>query len=533
VLALSAVLLSWTWRAPADVTFSGWFQGDMPTYACYGRMAASTATTLSYANPHDLRESPPPVLVNLPISVIGWLLRLGLPAPWTEHVLRLVFGVLMYAALAALLRRVFRPGPWFWAAMVLVGVGSGFAWLGALRDASGPWLDAGGLDLNVPALARRWREGVRAIEAPYYWWFLDTFRNLMYPLELAYHALIFGQLWALGTRRFGTSLLFFALACLSNPFVGIQACGVQLASLSLACLRAPRPLRAWLASGAIAAGFVAYYGVLLPSDEVIRSVQEQHQAQLDSPLTLASLLAGHGPALLAPLAVLLDPAFRRALWKRFHLVPVLTLVAWTALLSQNSRFGLDEQLMPMHFTRGYLHAGLWIVLLAWLQLRLGSATAPRRGAFVAALLAVLTLPDALLFVEDQYRDMPHSPTLVWNADWQQMHDELRREERPRRVLVNSYAFGRQICALHPHRTVFGGPLTTPHYAERQAALEEFRSNPRFEPPLVAWADRALVQRSDARLTAAFVGSRGWRKRLENREWALFERVSEPRAARRN
>jgi hypothetical protein len=514
-LALTAILLTWLWRAPGSLTLSGWFQGDMPTYVCYGRMAGESPTTLSYASPHDLREPPPPLLVNLPISSIGWLIALGVPATWVEHVLRVVFGALMYLALGALLRRVFRPGPWFWSAFVLVGLGSGFAWLAAAFDVG---LDGG------PDLARRWRGAVEAIESPYYWWFLDTFRNLMYPLELAYHALIFAQLWALGARRFRTSVLFCALACLSNPFVGIQASGIQMASLVLACAQRPRPLRALAASTVVVGLFGLYYGVFLPADDVVRSLQEQHQLHLDSPLRLDSLLAGHGPALLAPLTLIFDPGFRRDAWRRFHLVPVLMLVLWTAVLSQNSRFGIDFKLMPMHFTRGYLHAGLWIVLLGWLQHRLSTVTAPRRGAAVAMFLTALTLPDAALFVEDQYRVMPHNPTLVWPAEWEQIHEQLRGEDRPRRVLVNSYALGRQVCALHPHRSAFGTPLTTPHYDERQQALELFRREPTNEPPLVAWADRAIVHRHDGRLVAAFRTSGRWRQRFENGEWILFERA---------
>ena len=516
-LAFTGLLLTWLWRAPPSLTFSGWFQGDMPTYVCYGRMASETASTLSYANPHDIRDAPAPLLVNLPISVIGWLLTLGVVPGAMGHVLRILFGALMYAALGALLRNVFKPGRWFWAAFITVGLGSGVAWIASAYDVG-----------FASDFAQRWRDGVSGLERPYYWWFLDSFRNLMYPLELAYHAIVFAELWALGARRWRLSVLLCALACLSNPFVGIQASAVQAGALALATRQRPRPSFGVLGATALVVGlFGLYYGFILPADDVIRSVQEQHQANLDSPLTLKSLLVGHGPALLAPIAVVLDASFRRVVWRRFALVPVLLLAGWTLLLSQNSRFGIDFKLMPMHFTRGYLHAALWIVSLAWIQHRLAQPSRPQRGAAVALAIALLLLPDALLFVEDQYRIMPHEPSLVWPAEWQEVHMRLRAERAPQRVIANSFSMGRQICALHEHRSAIGTPLTTPHYAERQAELARFRRDPLHEPPLIAWATRLLVYRDDPGLNAAARRSPRWQLVFDNGTWSLYERVNEP------
>ncbi len=238
---------------------------------------------------------------------------------------------------------------------------------------------------------------------------------------------------------------------------------------------------------------------------------------------MQSMLVGYGIALLAPV-VLLDAGFRREIWKRFVLVPVVLLAAWTVVLSQNSRFGLDVKLMPMHFTRGYLHAALWITLIAWLQYRMSKGAGPRSVAMVGVMLAVVVLPDTALFLEDQYKTMPHRSSLVWGATWEEVHARLRSESEPQRVLVESWEMGRQICALHQHRSAFGTPLTTPHYRDRQSQLDQYRRDPDHEPEVVRWATRIIVSTRDAELDAAVRDDRAWDFVFGNSDWRMYERV---------
>lgn len=520
VVAVTAVFLSWTYRAPQDLTWSGWIHADMPTYVCYARMAAQSPTTLSYANPHDLRDDPPALLVNLPITLMGWLLALGLEPRNIEHALRLIFGPLMYLAIGVLLRPIFRRGPWFWGAFVIVGFGGGCAWLAAVFD----------VGVDVPDFARRWHHAVRAVQEPYYWWFLDTFRNLWYPLELAYHAMLFGQLWALATRRYRLSVVLLAVACASHPFTGIEACGLQLATLALAWVYArPRPTGTVLAASVgVAVVFVAYYGLLLPLDDTIRSVQAQHTGDyFNAPLGLQSTLLGHGVALLAPLPLVLDRDFRRHALSRFHLVPVVVIVVWTALLTQNSRLPFELHLQPMHFTRGYIHAGLWIVLLAWLQYRLAAPWAPRRAGAVAIALAILALPDSILFVEHQYLNQPQWGGLIWPRDIEEIHEILRREPSPRRVIARSWTLGKQICAQHEHRSAFGTPQTTPYYRDRVAEIEQFAQDPTKEPPVVRWSDIQVANTAHRAWVSALRRSARWEEVACNPSYCVFRRVAPP------
>ena len=521
-LAFSALLLSWPARAPEGLHLSGFYQGDMLTYVCYARMTQRSATTLGYASPHDVRDDAPPLLVNLPISAMGWLLSAGVPAGAVGHVFRLVFGVLMLFALGAYLRVVFPRRRWFWPAFVLVGLGGGVAWVAALWALPEDLAEGQTLD---------WLAGeVRSLENAYYWWFLDVFRNLTYPLEAVYHALVFGQLWALGTGRHRPALAFHALGCLSNPFVGIQMSGVQLAVLGLEALpkgRA-RARRAFAASAAIAFAFVVHYALVLPTDPAIASLQAQHADTLAEPLGLEELLLGYGPALLGPLALLLDRPFGRHVFTAQRaLVPAAVLALWTAALAQNSRLPFDQQLMPLHFTRGYFHAGAWILTLAWLRHLAGRAPRfARLAPPLAAALALLLLPDNLFYARARYAELPQQPHLAWGDDQEAVLAWLRAAPPDRHVVAMDEALGRLVCALTPHRSAFGTALTTPHHFARREQMEGFQGAGE-EPPLVAWADVLVLARHDGRRRALVEGG-AWEEALCAGRLCVLER----RGARR-
>jgi len=509
VAGFVAVLLSWNGRWPPGVYASGLFQGDMPTYVCWGREAARSPDTLFYANAFDIRDDPPRVYLNLPISLIGWNLRAGVPPAAIAFEIRIVFGVLFYALLGALLNVYFRERIWFWAAFAIVGLGGGIAWIHAASGVS----DLADLD--------RWSRAIRAIERPYYWWFLNGFRNLQYPLELIYHALLVGQLFCLATRRLTGATVLYALAVASNPFVAAQMTGVAFGAL---LLQQPRPWRHLAASAAIAAAFAAFYGWWVARDPVLATFHAAHVDVYPEPLAWRSMWTGYGWALVGLPAWLLDAGFRRSLRDRWNVVPVVVLVVWTLLLVHNSRLPFERSLQPMHFTRGYLHLGLWVLTLLWLR-SLAERLHVSRPAVIATLaaLALLALPDNLSFLRDQWRIPPHRPSLVWGEAEEAVHRYLRAQPEPLRVLAPDSAMGRLVCALHEHRSAFGTETVTPEFRKRVLSLRASRREG-TPSPLVDWAEVILVPARGLDWAPKVAGDPHWREEFCNATWCVFRRV---------
>lgn len=492
---------------------SGMFQGDFPTYLCYGRMAAETRDTLHYASPHDLREPPHALLVNLPISLIGWLILVGVPPASIEMVMRIVFGLGMYLGLAWMLRRVFADSWWRWLAFFVVGLGSGLAWAWTLhlRPEGAP-----------PVTLDSLRGAVNWLEQPYRWWFLDVARNLMFPLELVYHTIAFFLLGALVAKRWRLAIALQVVAALSNPFVGLQFCCVTL--LALLCSRGPTwKLRA--ASLGVLLALVAYYKGVLGGDDVIRSLQDEHRTYLQDPLTVKDFLLGHAVPLLGLVPLALDVKFRRTVMRSGALVPLLSLFAVSLAFAEHSRLKWAPPLLPMHFTRGYLHVALWTTLLLWFRwlARRRRWLAPPAIA-MALVLVLAVLPDDVLFFYDQWHDLPHVPSLAWSPDWQASLDRLERLPGERHVLATDWAFGRHVCALTRHRSAFGTPYTTPHYAERLGEVDRWKRAPDGpEPPTVRWADTVVVPGSDFLWRGAMRRSARWREELCNSAWCVYTR----------
>src|ERR1041385_7416915 len=88
----------------------------------------------------------------------------------------------------------------------------------------------------------------------------------------------------------------------------------------------------------------------------------------NEPLSWRDTLTGHGFALLALAALLLDGSFRRLLWaERVSFAPQVAMTLLSLLLLQHSRLSFIQPMMPKHFARGYPFVGLWTLLFCWLQ----------------------------------------------------------------------------------------------------------------------------------------------------------------------
>lgn len=515
-LLFTAALATWYGRVPQRLYFSGLFQGDMPTYLCYARVASESPTVFSYPNPHDTRADAVPTFVNLHLTVIGWMLAAGLSPAAVEQSLRIGFGILMFLALAHLvLRTIGRDPPFYWMALWVTGIGGGMAWAAALYEH--PW----------PFEFGPWMSATQGVQGTYYLWFLDVLRNLMYPPEIIYHALFFAMLAALARREYGVANLFYGIGAVCNPFIGVQMSGVML-GMVLAGGRYDR-WRWRLASVAIAGVFAAFYRFGVSIDEVGRSIQQQHIGVHNASLTWGAFFSGHGLSLIGPAMLMLDWRFTRRFFRTTWAFPIGGMSLWSLILMIHSNFLSQEQSMqPLHFSRGYLLVGFWLITVAWLQFRLRRSE--RVG--VKRLLAVLvltTLPDNFLFVRDQYETMPNNPILVWEAEVEEAYRFIAELPGRQHVMIDNWYSGGWLCGVSRHTYAFGTPLTTPFYEQRREEVENFRHDPRTETPIIAWADIIAVERQDPRLIQA-ARTAHWREIFHNSIWTVFARPSADDAA---
>ncbi len=514
-LAFTLILVSWEYRISESEVLSGWYQGDFPTYLCYARGTSEGSLGLSYPHAHDLRPDRPAVLVSLPISLLGGLLAIGILPENVEQLMRVFFGTTMFFALGWALSPLFPDRRWFGLVWVGTAFGGGMATLVAI------FYGADSVDAVV--------SGARSLEQSYYWWFLDVFRNLMYPLEAIYHTLLFLHLGLLIRMQYGAATATLAVLCLCNPFAGIQSAALHGLTLLIAMTRHQVRRSTLLASVLVVFCFVFYYKYYLPLDPVIRIVQDFHTNAYGETLTWKSAWLGYGLALPFVIAALFDPSWRQLLRREWLLWPVIVLGVTSLSLSLNTLFLGDYGLQPMHFTRGYLRTAIWVIAMHWLFLR---SKVFKRDMFrnliavTAAGLTLLTLPDSLAFIHDQYRLPPHYSSLRWNHNQEAVLDWLREQPGSLRVTVHDWSLARQICALTPHRSAFGTAFNTPFFPQRsqqyKALLTCSEQIQRESSELTLWTDVLIVPtRHSMKLRS---GCPSWHEVMISPDWSVFQAV---------
>ena len=178
--------------------------------------------------------------------------------------------------------------------------------------------------------------------------------------------------------------------------------------------------------------------------------------------------------------------------------------------------------MPMHFTRGYLHTGLWILTLAW-GVRLAMLWKFKQVIVAAAFLGVaMSLPGTLF--------LSSMGAAAWTASARcdlapRLSGGARRTRgrgRPTERRGSRLGTGPSDLPLTWHRSAFGTELTTPHYAARVDDLRQYARSGE-EPELIAWADVVIVRPSQGELRRRLEVAEAWESWFENRTWKMFRR----------
>lgn len=473
--ALLAVTLKLFWLAnqPEGAKFYGLLQGDQKFYACLARAAAASPGGFFYAYPWDLAESPSRIFFQLPITLLGWMMKAA-PGAAPHNVFdlfRLAFAPLMFAALAALARSSGIGRRMSWAAFGAVAFGGGVAWAGTI----GLWAERGA-EGSLLAAFYDFEHKV----CKYHWWFLDSFRNVLYPLEVFYHFLFYAMAAALLRRRPGWAAALYALGLASNPFVGAQMTALIFPALALDLRSRSLRGRAMASLGACGGAFLLfafYYQVFLPSHPVAAALTVQHREAYAHSLPLSAILVGHAPLLAIFAISWMAPDFaRRQLASRRARI-LLVWLAGTLLLTQNGRF-LPRPIQPMHFTRGYLFVPLALWAFRFLQSRARGAAAggwARRWLRLAWALPILLLPDNLLFVALRFSDPPPMGDLAFEADAVQVIEHFKGAPKGR-VFCDDKALSVTLTAVMGVPTYWAQLETTPDFPARAAeAREMFKS----------------------------------------------------------
>jgi len=486
-LVFSAISFSWARRTPPGWVYSGFLQSDQHQYTAIAREVFERGSGLTYVIPYSLDDDPAPVYFHWTFIALAWLQRLtGLPYPVCWELWRALWSTAFFLSFALLLDRILPSGKMRTLVFILVMYGGGIA--AALAGANRLLLPLAG------GQGSEFLDAFAATEGAYHWWFLNLFRNVLYPLEATYHCLFFLTLWAAISQRGKTFLVAFAataacgvfttanLAVILGPWFAIECLIVWRRRSDLAALPGPFLKQSMVAFILVIAVFLIYYAVVVPAYGEEGAAMLRQHTQYPMPLIpLRGYLKAYFWPLAGTLLALASPAVRRWLAGEPRGRLLIVWIVGTILLANNHWVLRPDGIQPPHFTRGYLYAALALCAAVGLQLqqekwRSWLRLANKRTAVLVALAAIVLLTsDNLAFVAEIAARTPHPRVLTFEQQTREALEAIEAQGTPGKRLnvlnLGDDKIGILIPVYTRHNPFLADVIPTPDYYGRQADLE--------------------------------------------------------------
>jgi hypothetical protein len=493
---------------------TGFIQNDQPYYVANGREIFERGNGFAHPNPFDPDPNAPVIYFHW----LTWLYGAAVKFLGTDPAfVPLLLGAIAALALGLLTLAIIEivlPDRRFLVPLFLLAMwGGGVLALGGL-------LSGGSGD---EPLADR----LLAFDPESGWWFLNWGRNVMYPTESVYHALVAATWLALLRGRENWAVLGGALLAATHPFSGLQLLGflgfwLTYRRFVLRTGPAAARLGAWFL---IVGAFLYYYVVYLNRfPQHVAMQRDWTENPEDWIVPLRTMLLAYGPV--AALAVwrLVDEPRP---WKS-DVVLFAGCFCITLLLIKHDLLVRNAK-QPIHFTRGYEWMPLFLLGLpklqqlfirVWEHGRLG-----RKVAFVALLFGLGTL-DNLTFVAASWTSEAPIPHYLTRSEREMF--AWMEEQRLTGVLLCTDRNLSYLAATYTSvRPYFGHGHNTPDFFQR---IERMNAYFRFRQP-APWLeeiDYLLVAKRMLRIPKAHQGDwrpdGHWKKMRENDECLLLARI---------
>jgi hypothetical protein len=521
MLKWSVRLSPWLWSLVAAMPFlsvygmhftysAGWPSGflgyDQPYYLANGRAIFERGNGITYPNPFDAAETSPAIYFHWLIWLLGFgVVKLGVDPGRLFLAAHLVAAVLCARATWALVSFCANGSRWPAVLYLWTMWGGGvFAFSAMIANLTG----------TRPALDDLLRHDPSSG-----WWFLNWGRNLVYPAESVYHALMATVWLAVLRERWPVALCAAASLAATHPFSGLQV----LLILTVWCtvswvLQRLHRVPLWFT-----VGVVCLFGMFLSYNFIFLRMFEQHRLLMRDwsvkwTLDLPAMWRAYLPVgALAALRIWKD---RRQLNRNVWFL--LTCWATSLLLANHDWFVRPVQ--PLHFTRGYVWTPLCLLGLPVLNDSLQWLHRTRQrllyGLVPAILAAMLALSDNASFVWQYWRNRGEYGVFL-TAGEQDIFRQMVERDLCGVLLPPNPRLGYLAAVYTRARPYLGHLFNTPDFYDRQRQMMEWFATDRAGP-WFSTVDFVLIRR-DA--TGQHATLHPWRQVAANEEWTLYERTS--------
>jgi hypothetical protein len=487
---------------------TGFIHADMPYYAANGREVFERGNGFAYPNPYDPSADAPVVYFHW----LLWLLGVGIARCGLDPGLLFVgmgaIGALLMSGITWCLVHQVTPRSDYRRLLFFMSI-----WGGGLLCV-GKW--GANLSSGVPP-----GQDLMGFDPGQGLWFLNWGRNITFPTESIYHALVGASWWCAMTRRHWWSICCAALLAATHPWSGLEILLTVTAFHSLRLLLPGRQdaVAHFLASAVCLANFLAYNLVWLDSIPQHRAL---HQTwQLHWSLTTVTMLLAWGPvAVLAALRILFG---YRQLSQGELLLGIAFCVACS--LSVHDRFMTPTQ--PLHFARGYVWMPLMLLAIPGLQkamVAIRPFLGKIAGPLVVAAVFVLACTDNLVFVKEQILIQYTDDGLYFlSQDQRDLLERINADRLTGVVLIPNEELSYLTATYTSLNAYIGHQFNTPQYEHRKQQIQSLRDGKSYDS--IDWLDPVRYVIS-ADLDDGELSFDGWTERMRCGGLALLEKPAD-------
>ena len=366
----------------------------------------------------------------------------------------------------------------------------------------------------------QWLDGIHLADPANGWWGLNWGRTLFIPLEAYYHFLFLLNIYLLLKKKWKSSLIISLLLSISHPFTGIEYLLIINAWIffeKIVFKNKNIPFWYWAGIVSVTLFHAWYYLFYLNSFPEHKQLFSQYSASW----TYSLLVVIPAYCLVSALAVLTIRINRP--FKKFLSQPHQRLfLCWALiafLLSKHEWF--IKPMQPIHFTRGYIWAGLFLLSLPgliWLIDYFQKTKLKKWG--VAGILLIL-LSDNILWTTNVLRK---KETTEWEGhiskDTEEVLTFLKTNGSTADLLIGNAPLVNYLANVYsPANSWVSHPFNTPKREERIQVMKNFLQT-NIRP--VEWGNRRIlliIHKKNEPLT--ILPSLQKNKLFENNSYAIF------------
>ncbi len=361
-----------------------------------------------------------------------------------------------------------------------------FTWGGGLTAIAGL---AGSMLLTGHSYPQ-WLDGMHLADPANGWWGLNWGRTLFIPLEAYYHFLFLLNIYLILKQKWKAGLLVSLLLSISHPFTGIEYLLIINGWVFFEkVLFRNKSIPYWYLAGIIGVTLFHawYYLIYLNNFPEHKQLFSQYSAGWTYSLRIVI------PAYCIVGALVILTARNNRPLKEFLAKPHQRLfLCWAViafLLSKHEWF--IKPMQPIHFTRGYIWAGLFLLALPGLTWLIDYLQKSRIKKWSFICLTIIFLSDNILWTTNILRK---KETTEWEGhigeDTEKVLSFLKTNSSTRDLLIGNAPLINYLANVYsPANAWVSHPFNTPKREERIKTMQSFLQN-NTKPG--EWKDRRIL-----------------------------------------